>query len=70
MALGSFTSAIFFFVMWWIKELQVHPMRLFMYMMAIDSVLLFQFVVSLCTCRFKLHDMFATTVFFDTGCVH
>ena len=34
---SAMMNALFFFLMWWIKELRVHPMRLFMYMMALDA---------------------------------
>jgi len=65
---GAVINAIFFFLMWRIKELQVHPMKLFMYIMAADSLVLSQYSMSLNVCKLRLHTLYAATVFFDTSC--
>ena len=39
-----------------------------MYIMAADNWVLFQYGMSLHACNFKLHEVFAATVFFDTSC--
>ena len=66
--LGAVINAIFFTMMWRIKELQVHPMNLFMYIMASDSLVLTQYALSLNSCNLHLETLFAATVFFDTSC--
>lgn len=60
-------NTIFFFLMWRIKELQQHPMQLFMLITGCDASVLYIFPVSTKMCEFGLHKLFMwTTEFVDT----
>ena len=65
---GGVINAVFFLLMWRIKELQVHPMPLFALTLAVDSTFLIVAYCSLNQCDFKLHKIFALTVFYSTEC--
>lgn len=62
------TNSVFFFIIWSIKELHAHPMRLFMYIAACDQIVMQQYVLSLFTCNMHLQDIFAATAYFDMSC--
>ena len=66
--ISALCNAFFFFLMLWIKELQAHPMKLFMVITACDSTLLFLYFIELNMCSFGLHKLFAWTVYFNTDC--
>jgi len=66
--ISALSNAFFFFLMMWIKELQAHPMKLFMLAIACDSILLSLYVIMLNTCSLGLHKLLAWTIFFDTDC--
>ena len=65
---SAILNAAFFVLMLWIDELRVHPMKLFMYLMACDSTVLFAYVFSLSSCSWNLPRLFAETVFFSSDC--
>lgn len=54
--------------MWWIEELQVHPMKLFMYLIALDGAILLQYGISFGICPFELYELLAWTLFFENTC--
>lgn len=58
----------FFCLLYFIKELQAHPMQLFMFIAASDQIVIQQYLGSLFTCDLRLHELFAATVYFDTSC--
>ena len=62
---GSVTSLLFFLIIWLMKELQVHPMRLFMYQSAVDSMIAFLHSTSLRQCELRLPDLLSYTLFFN-----
>ena len=66
--MSALFNAFFFFLMMWVKELQAHPMKLFMYLIASESILLFIYVFSLNTCSFDLYKLFAWTVLYGNDC--
>ena len=47
-------NTVFFFIMWRIKELQVHPMKLFMLILASDAIGLYIYSMSTYTCDLRL----------------
>ena len=47
-------NTVFFFIMWRIKELQVHPMKLFMLILASDAIGLYTYSMSTYTCDLGL----------------
>ena len=65
---SSFVNMIFFFLMWRIKELQVHPMILFMLVTGCDSIELYIYSTGEDICTLGLQKIFAWTVFFDGSC--
>ena len=65
---GGMINALFFFVIWRIKELHVHPMPLFVGILAMDSTFLTAQYFSWNMCNFGLHKIFAFTVFYSTEC--
>ena len=65
---SAIINAVFFFITWMIKELQVHPMRLFAYILAFDTSALLTVYMMLNVCKFKLAKIFAATVLYDTSC--
>lgn len=65
---SALLNGIFFLFMWFIPKLQVHPMKLFMYIMFCDTVMLVQYALSLRTCEYQFYKLFAKTVLFDTSC--
>ena len=58
-------SFIFFLLIWQVKDLQVHPMRLFMYQAATESLVAFVYVTSFKMCHFKLPELLSYTLFFS-----
>ena len=66
--ISSTVSAIFFFIQLWIPELQVHPMKLFMYICACDSFLLFQYSMSTRVCKWQFYKLFTMTTFHERNC--
>ena len=66
--IGAVINAIFFFLILTIEELRAHPMRIFLAILACDTSALFTIYMSLSTCKFQLHTLFAATVYFDTSC--
>lgn len=55
-------------LMWWIKELRAHPMKLFMFIAAFDGLILLQIGMSFAICPFELYKLLAWTLFFDDSC--
>ena len=47
-------NTVFFFIMWRIKELQVHPMKLVMLVLVSDSCVLYTYSMSTYTCDLRL----------------
>ena len=60
------SSFIFFLLIWLIRDLQVHPMRLFMYQSAFETLQAFMFVTSFRICKFKLPELLSSTLFFSS----
>ena len=54
--------------MFYIKELQVHPMKLFMWMSALDGLILLQYSMSFYICPLELQKLLSWTLFFDDSC--
>ena len=50
-------NSVFFFLMWTNKELQVHPMKLFMLITACDAYVLYSFTMATRTCELKLQKL-------------
>ena len=61
--LSAFINTVFFFLMWRIKELQAHPMILFMLITACDAYVLYCFTMSTLTCDWKLQKLLMWTLF-------
>ena len=56
---------IFFLLLYQTKELQVHPMRLIMYIAFMETVVQFALIMQLQACKWNLNTLFAYTVYFD-----
>ena len=56
-------NAIFFLIMWQIKELQVHPMTLFMLITACDCCGMYQYTMSLKTCELGYQNLLLASTF-------
>ena len=61
-------NTIFFFIMWQIKELQVHPMKLFMLITACDATVLYIYSMSRRTCNLDFQKLLMWTTHFDNSC--
>ena len=61
-------NTIFFFIMWQIKELQVHPMKLFMLITACDATVLYTYSMSRKTCKLDFQKLLMWTTHFDNSC--
>lgn len=61
-------NTFFFFVMWRIKELQVHPMKLFMLITACDAIKLNVYYISGKTCDLGLQKLFMWTAKLHNDC--
>ena len=61
-------NTIFFFLMWRIKELQMHPMKLFMLITGSDAFVLYNYNMSKMTCKFNLQRLFMWTTQFEDSC--
>ena len=66
--IGALINGIFFFFMYTIEELKAHPMRIISTILACDTSGLFLIYMSLHTCDFSLHKIFAATYYFDSRC--
>ena len=56
---------IFFLLLYKTKELQVHPMRLIMYIAFMETMVQFALIMQLQACKWNPNILFAYTVFFD-----
>ena len=65
---SSLINALFLLLMWQIKELHVHPMKLFMGVTACDAIMLHQYSVSVRVCQLDLQQLLAYTLFFSDDC--
>ena len=65
---SAIINGVFFLITWQIEELQVHPMRLFSYILAFDTSALLVVYMMLNSCKFQLAKIFAATVLYDTSC--
>ena len=54
-------------IIWETKELQAHPMRLFMYITVAEAMLGLVDDTSHLICNLHLHDLFAYTVYFSNS---
>ena len=62
---SALVNVLFFAAIWRIKELQVHPMRLLMYITVCDASLLVVQQGNLAICDHKQYKLFAWTVFWS-----
>ena len=56
----------FFIIIWYTEELQVHPMKLIMYITAAESVTLLMSSISYRTCTLNLPEIFSYTVYWSS----
>lgn len=63
-----FMNIITFFVMWRIKELQAHPMQLFMIITACDAMVLQGYILQNHVCSLNLQKLFMWTTHFSSTC--
>ena len=66
MLISGFSSIFFFLIVWFTKELQVHPMRIFMLMSFADGICFFAIAASYKICEYRLNELLALTLFFKT----
>ena len=66
LGLVSVLINVFFFVaIWRIKELQVHPLKIFMWITACDATILFMSPSSVNVCRTEQYKLLSWTLFFS-----
>jgi len=61
----AFIYFVFFLIIWNNKELQAHPMKLFMYLSMFECILQFNYSMSANICRFDMHYLLAYTMQFS-----
>ena len=61
----AFIYFIFFLIIWNNKELQAHPMKLFMYLSMFECILQFNYSMSSHICQFDMHYLLAYTTKFS-----
>lgn len=57
---------VFFMLLYNTKELQVHPMKLIMYIAFMETIVQFALILQLKSCEWNLNVLFAYTVYFDS----
>ena len=65
---GGILNMVFAFSIFFIKELQVHPFKIFMYTAMFESILMFELSAYVNICSLNTPQIFAYTVFFDSSC--
>lgn len=68
-ALLQFSSGLacfaFFLLLYHTKELQVHPMKLIMYIAFMETLVQFALIMQLQACKWNMNELFAWTVYFQ-----